>query len=65
MRTESEVRDRLAICLADARLHYPPASVVINAPLALIQVALEEERDILEWVLDDPQSEKEPETCQS
>ncbi len=35
----------------DERLHYPPANVAINAPLALIQVQLEATQATLRWVL--------------
>lgn len=56
MKTESEIRKRLAKILADERLSYPPACWQINAPIALIQTALESKRDALRWVLDDKES---------
>ncbi len=33
------------------RLSYPPADIFSNAPLALIQVALKNQRDTLKWIL--------------
>jgi hypothetical protein len=36
---------------ADKRYHYPPATIEINAPLALIQLEMETKVTILEWVL--------------
>ena len=52
MRTIDEVKKALAKVEADERLHYPPATVDINAPLALVQVELESKRAILQWVLE-------------
>lgn len=37
MKSEQEIRDKIAALEADERLHYPSASVFSNAPLALIQ----------------------------
>jgi len=37
---------------ADARFHYKPAQVDINAPLALIQVELDTKYSTLMWVYD-------------
>ena len=51
MKTEQEIREKLIEVLADERLGYLPASVQINAPLALVQLALEVRRDTLAWVL--------------
>ena len=51
MRTEAEVRALLKEVTADERLGYPPATVEINAPLALVQLELETKRDTLKWVL--------------
>lgn len=51
MKTEAEIRARLAVVLADKRLAQPTATVDINAPLALIQLELETQRDLLRWVL--------------
>ena len=53
MRSERMIRERLKKLLTDERLHYKAADVYINAPLALIQVGLETERDVLRWVLRD------------
>ena len=35
----------------DERIHYPTATIDINAPLALIQLSLETRKEVLEWVL--------------
>lgn len=51
MKTQEEIRRRLIGVEADARLHYPPANVEVNAPLALIQVGLAAESNALRWVL--------------
>ena len=52
MKSKQEIKKRLSEILSDERLHYKPANVQINAPLALIQTALETERDALMWVLE-------------
>jgi len=51
VKTQQQIRERLAKIKADERLHYPTATVFENAPLALIQMDLEAERDALWWVL--------------
>lgn len=51
MRTEEEIVARLAKIMEDDRLSQPPATIQINAPLALIQLELETKRDTLRWVL--------------
>lgn len=53
MRTREEIRARLETVLADERLGYKTATVRENAPLALIQLELETQRDVLRWVLDE------------
>ena len=52
MKTSDEIRARLAETQAQPQLKYKPATVQINAPLALIQMGLESEIRILKWVLD-------------
>lgn len=52
MKTEEEMEKRLSEINSDSRLRGKPATIQINAPLALIQLALETERDTLKWVLD-------------
>ena len=52
MRTEQEIRARLEELMADIRLTYEPASVTINAPLALEQCAITSMIGILTWVLE-------------
>jgi NTP pyrophosphatase (non-canonical NTP hydrolase) len=42
-----QLQEALAEVEADERLHYPPALVEINAPLALIQVALKTRQEVL------------------
>jgi len=51
MRSEKEIKEKLEALASDERLSYKPASVLINAPLALIQVDLKAQVDILKWVL--------------
>jgi hypothetical protein len=51
MKTETEIKKRLTEIDADERYHYSPATVFENAPLALIQTALETEARALAWVL--------------
>jgi len=53
MRTEQEIREKLKKVMDDERLHYPPADVFINAPLALIQTHLEAQRGLLTWILNE------------
>lgn len=52
MQTQKAVEKKLSDVLKDERLHYPAANPAVNAPLALIQVALATERDTLKWVLE-------------
>ena len=52
MKNGDEIAKKLAEVCGDERLSYPAANVSTNAPLALIQVQLESERRILQWVLD-------------
>jgi hypothetical protein len=51
MKTEKEIRSKIAEIDSDERFHYPVANVVINAPLALIQTDLEAVVAALAWVL--------------
>jgi hypothetical protein len=57
MRSEEEIRARLAEIEADSRLRQKSATVFENAPLALIQLELESKRDVLRWVLGENRSE--------
>ena len=59
MKTKAEIEKRIAELKADERLDYPPANVLVNAPLALIQVALKNELMALSWVLKESEEEKE------
>ena len=52
MKTENEIREKLEEITKDERLGYKTATIVENAPLALIQLSLETKRDVLKWVLD-------------
>lgn len=45
------IEDSLAEIEADERLGYPTATVDVNAPLALIQCGLENQRRVLKFVL--------------
>lgn len=54
MKTEAEIRKRIAEIEADCRYQSGqkhPATVDINAPLALIQMGFEAEIKALKWVL--------------
>jgi hypothetical protein len=51
MKTEQEIKDKLAELQSDERLGYPIATVFENAPLALIQADLEAKIAALKWVL--------------
>jgi hypothetical protein len=46
------IEDALAGIELDERLGYPTATVTINAPLALVQCGLENQRRALKYVLD-------------
>jgi len=48
---ETWIRARIAEIDADERVHYPTATVEVNAPLALIQLSLETQRDTYRRVL--------------
>jgi len=48
---KEQVSKKLKQIEADERFHYPPANVLINAPLALIQVDLHAQHQTLTWVL--------------
>ena len=52
MRTITEISAALGIVESDERLHYKTATIVENAPLALIQLVLETKRNTLKWVLE-------------
>lgn len=52
MKSEEEIKELLRSIEFDERLSYLPATIDINAPLALIQLELETKRDLLKWVLD-------------
>lgn len=52
LKTENEIREKLEEITKDERLGYKTATIVENAPLALIQLSLETKRDVLKWVLD-------------
>jgi hypothetical protein len=53
MKTIEEIKKKLENIESDVRLGYKPASVDVNAPLALIQCSLGSMRDMLKWVLDE------------
>ena len=52
MKTEAEIRDELHKCSEDRKKQGRNATLDINAPLALIQLATETRRDALRWVLE-------------
>ncbi len=54
MKTEEEIKKRIAVIEADERYQSGlkhPATIDINAPLALIQLGFESEIATLRWVL--------------
>jgi hypothetical protein len=53
MKSEEEIRQKIAEIKRDGRYKAAPALVQINAPLALIQVNLKGRLEALQWVLDD------------
>jgi len=56
MKSERQLRKKLAELKADERVYYQPATVFENAPLALIQLGLETEINLLEQILEIPLS---------
>ena len=46
------IRGKIEQIKSDERYGYPPANVVENAPLALIQVDMKARVNILQWVLE-------------
>jgi hypothetical protein len=56
MKSEQQVRKRLAEIQHDARMGYKPATVFENAPLALIQTEGEAVVGALLWVLGERES---------
>lgn len=52
MKTKKEIQKKIDEIMQDERLHYPPANVKVNAPLALIQVDLKAKLATLHWMLD-------------
>lgn len=46
-----QIEQRIAEIRSDERFSYPPASVQVNAPLALIQVSMKSEVAGLLWAL--------------
>jgi hypothetical protein len=53
MKSKEEIQKKINDLKEDDRYKRKPASVDINAPLALIQVSIGSMVDILEWVLKD------------
>ncbi len=53
LRTEKEIRAKLKEIESDERLSYKPATLEVNAPLALIQLEGHTKINVLEWVLED------------
>ena len=53
MKTVEEIKERIEQILNDDRMCQKPASVQINAPLALIQCNYEGWLSALKWVLSD------------
>lgn len=55
MRLEKEIRKQIEKIKSDYAhvLEIPPASVIINAPRALMQIAAKKELDVLYYVLEE------------
>lgn len=53
MKTEHEIRRRIKELELDERIHYPPASVFSNAPLAITQTSLTSELKALYFALNE------------
>ena len=51
MRTRDEIEKRIAAIEADERMKAPSANIVVNAPLALIQLEGESVVQALRWAL--------------
>jgi len=51
MRKKKVIEKMLAVLESDERLKYPTATIVENAPLALIQLEMESKISVLKWVL--------------
>jgi len=56
MKSEKYILERINEIKKDTRLYQEPATLLINAPLALIQLTLEVELNTLEQVLELPLS---------
>ena len=54
MKTPEEIQKRIDEILTDERLSYKTASININAPLAMMQLAMEVELHTLQRVLQVP-----------
>lgn len=54
MQSEKKIKERIHEIISDERLSYPAADIFSNAPLALIQLAMETELHSLEKVLEIP-----------
>lgn len=54
MKTEQEIKETIAMLKQDERLYYPRATVFENAPLSLIQLAMETQIHTLETILEIP-----------
>ena len=52
MKSNDEILAKIKELKNDERHGYKPASVQVNAPLALIQVAIQARIDALTWVLE-------------
>jgi len=52
MKTEQEIRDRIHTLATDPRFRAPPADMMINTPLAIVQSGMRSEIQALYFVLD-------------
>lgn len=51
MKTQKQIKDKIREIENDKRYKYPTATIVENAPLALVQLEMESFIGILKWVL--------------
>jgi len=51
MKNKKEVLQKIEEIISDERLHYKKATILENAPLALIQFEMETELKMLYWIL--------------
>jgi len=53
LRDAKAIQEQIDVMKADERLGYPTATIVENAPLALIQLSLQTKINALRWALEE------------